>query len=146
MIIVEYPKQATMALTKTLFFALFTLFSLANCRNLKYTTPVIVNNCGRSITGYKLIHTQFTGEDAPDFECRSSGNKRIVLTPGPNSVDKWARGVSIIAIPELKSGEILNVNDHNPSGSSLGESCYTNGVMMQTFDIAHDTNVYLCKF
>ncbi|AGE54450.1 hypothetical protein PBCVKS1B_013R [Paramecium bursaria Chlorella virus KS1B] len=136
-----------MALTKTLFalFALFALFTVASSRTLKYTTPTIHNNCGHSVTGIKLINAQLTGEDAPDFECDYSDNEQIVLTPGPNSVDKWARGVSIVAIPELKSGDILNVNDPNPSGSSLGESCYTDGVMMQTFDIASDNDVYLCS-
>ncbi|AGE55153.1 hypothetical protein PBCVMA1E_076R [Paramecium bursaria Chlorella virus MA1E] len=133
-----------MALTKTIF-ALFALFTVASSRTLKYTTPTIHNNCGHSVTGIKLINAQLTGEDAPDFECDYSNNEQIVLTPGPNSVDKWARGVSIVAIPELKSGDILNVNDPNPSGSSLGESCYTDGVMMQTFDIASDNDVYLCS-
>ena len=88
-----------MALTKTLF-ALFALFTVASSRTLKYTTPTIHNNCGHSVTGYKLINAQLTGEDAPDFECDYSDNEQIVLTPGPNSVDKWARGVSIVAIPE----------------------------------------------
>lgn len=133
-----------MALTKTIF-ALFALFTVASSRTLKYTTPTIHNNCGFALTGVKLFHAQLTGEDAPDFECDYSDNEHIVLTPGANSVDKWARGVSIIAIPELKSGDILNVNDPNPFGSSLGESCYTDGVMMQTFDIASDSEVYLCS-
>ncbi|AGE48337.1 hypothetical protein PBCVAN69C_068R [Paramecium bursaria Chlorella virus AN69C] len=133
-----------MALTKTLF-ALFALFTVASSRTLKYTTPTIHNNCDHPVTGIKLINPQFTDKYAPDFECDYSENEQIVLSPGANSVDKWARGVSIVAFPDLKSDDVLNVDDKNPFGVTLGESCYTDGVMMQTVDIAYNSEVYLCS-
>lgn len=136
-------KAIIMSFTKTII--LFAIFAIANGRTLKYTTPTIHNNCGHPVTGVKLINPQFTDKYAPDFECDFSGNEHIVLTPGSNSIDKWARGVSIVAFPDLKSGDILNLNDQNPFGVTLGESCYTDGVMMQTVDIAYTNEMYLCS-